>query len=223
MKPIRESLNLNIPPVEGGEDPCVRCPHLPVDPRVLRCEHRTRYPDRRCPTVQAYLRHEAGVLQGRGVPARALQLLRSGKLQRTEALEVARRHFRDLRDGRWLVLSGPTGTGKTVAAVFILLWMFRVGERDVRFAPAYDFSGEKTARVLVLDDLGLEEREWPVVREIYRRYDRMLPLVITTNLPIARIRQRYGERVYSRIREAGVGYELVEGDIRKGKPDGADL
>ncbi|MCF6191743.1 MAG: hypothetical protein L3J76_01225 [Candidatus Hydrothermae bacterium] len=224
MKPLREVLKVDLPVVEKGDnDPCVRCPHTPVDPRVLRCEHRKRYPGGRCSLVEAYLAHERQVLLGRGVPLRALEVLRA-KMRRTEALDVARRHFQEIRRGRWLVLSGPTGSGKTVAAVFVLLWMFRTGVRDVRFVPAYEFDGSgEISRFLVLDDLGLETREWPVVREIYRRYDRVFPMVITTNLPLSRLRSRYGERVYSRIREVGIGYELAEGDIRKGNPDGAGL
>lgn len=69
---------------------------------------------------------------------------------------------------------------------------------------------------LVIDDLGCEPvavRNWgtevtPITDVFYRRYEKMLPTIVTTNLAIKDIRSRYGDRVADRFNEVfeTIGY-----------------
>lgn len=62
---------------------------------------------------------------------------------------------------------------------------------------------------LIVDDIGTEPisvKEYgnevlPITELIYKRYDDMLPTVITTNLNISAVSERYGLRVYDRVIE----------------------
>lgn len=69
---------------------------------------------------------------------------------------------------------------------------------------------------LVIDDLGCEPvsvKNWgteitPVTDILYRRYDELLPTIVTTNLSKKDIRTRYGDRVADRFNETfeTIGY-----------------
>lgn len=62
---------------------------------------------------------------------------------------------------------------------------------------------------LIIDDIGTEPlsvKEYgneilPITELIYKRYNDMLPTVITTNLSLSAISERYGARVYDRLVE----------------------
>lgn len=62
---------------------------------------------------------------------------------------------------------------------------------------------------LIVDDIGTEPisvKEYgnevlPITELIYKRYDEMLPTVITTNLNLSAVSERYGLRVYDRVIE----------------------
>lgn len=62
---------------------------------------------------------------------------------------------------------------------------------------------------LIIDDIGTEllsVKEYgneilPITELIYKRYNDMLPTVITTNLSLSAISERYGARVYDRLVE----------------------
>ena len=65
----------------------------------------------------------------------------------------------------------------------------------------YDIAFHKG--LLVLDDLGTEalvygQESLPFI--LYRRYERNLPTIITTNLTREGIQARYGERIADRLR-----------------------
>jgi DNA replication protein DnaC len=83
------------------------------------------------------------------------------------------------------------------------------------------FSGdpvEFTDDLLVIDDLGAEKgTEW-VVEQLYRivdyRYRMCLPLVVTTNLSGREIRDRFGDRILSRLVEACTAVKLTGDDKR---------
>jgi len=121
-----------------------------------------------------------------------------------------------------LVLSGGRGVGKThlarVVANFMQLRCVMVAECDLvaRIQASYSGSGEpeetiigrlRRAEFLVIDDLGTahvraESQTW--IEGIYwrildRRYERKLPTMVTTNLDLAQIGLRIGDRAMSRL------------------------
>lgn len=121
-------------------------------------------------------------------------------------------------DGRYIVvLSGATGTGKTMASSMVSLVK---GARMVtaqRVLELNRFNGEFdalcSAPALVVDDVGTEyldskgeaEARWDgLFNRRYRmaRMSRSLT-VVTCNLKAADFRARYGERIADRIREVG--------------------
>jgi DNA replication protein DnaC len=151
-----------------------------------------------------------------------------------DALEVARRiagEFADAPRG-WLLLTGPSGTGKSHLAAAITnallnrqegaLWVFVPDFLDhlrTTFGPhsdiSYDdlFTTVRDAPVLVLDDLGAHSSSAWAEEKLYQilshRYDARLPTVITTNKLIdnfeGRIRSRLLDPDVSQI-VAVVGY-----------------
>ena len=120
------------------------------------------------------------------------------------------------------VLFGSVGTGKTCIASAVSRAAVERG-RSVKFVSAYEFNtamlsahtspiverGARlhdylTADLLVIDDLGTE----PILKNVTEPYlllvleerlNRGLATLITTNLSPARILDRYGERIYSRL------------------------
>ena len=76
----------------------------------------------------------------------------------------------------------------------------------------------KEAALLVLDDLGAEKvTDW--AREqifiiINRRYESMLPTVITTNYTTAELVNRLGQRTVSRLVEMTTAYTVDTRDYR---------
>lgn len=112
-----------------------------------------------------------------------------------------------------LVLMGGVGTGKTCIAYAVCrcwrgegvprviacdLLADRIKQEE---SEKYEISYHKG--LLVLDDLGTEgkvygEEVLPFV--IYRRYERNLPTIITTNYDSRRLAERYGERIADRLK-----------------------
>lgn len=121
-------------------------------------------------------------------------------------------------DGRYLVvLSGETGTGKTMASALCATWK---GARMVtaqRIIEMNRFNGELDAiggvPALVVDDLGTEymdgkgeaEARWDGLFNRRYRMARMerAPFVVTCNLTAKDFKARYGARVADRIVEVG--------------------
>lgn len=151
-----------------------------------------------------------------------------------DALEIALRaaqEFVEVPNG-WLVLTGPSGTGKTHLAAAItnalldcnqgVLWVFVPDFLDhlrTTFNPqsevTYDelFATVRDAPVLVLDDLGAQSSSMWAEEKLYQiiahRYDSRRPTIITTSKLIdgfeGRIRSRLQDPDLSRI-IAVVGY-----------------
>ena len=119
-------------------------------------------------------------------------------------------------DAPWLVvLSGPVGCGKTVAAAWLAARKMPIVEfvttSDYVQASRYDGARHrwKHADALVLDEMGIEYLDekgaaladlTELVNEFYSR--RRL-LLMTTNLDGAAFKARYGARIEDRIREVG--------------------
>jgi DNA replication protein DnaC len=144
----------------------------------------------------------------------------------TDAVTRARTWVEN-RDKPWLLLSGPTGCGKTMAAASIAAERgyadFVRADELVRvfssmFGDQYERQQElRDARLLVIDDLGCEldhTRMLPALLDLLdaRQSARRHPTVVTTNLTPAAFRERYAnDRLNSRMAEL-VRWEGLTGD-----------
>ncbi|MGP3948496.1 ATP-binding protein [Streptomyces sp. 7N604] len=127
-----------------------------------------------------------------------------------------------IAQGRSLLIVGTTGTGKTHQAYGAVRSLITAGVRlrwkattaadlyaELRPRPGHDGERElmDLARcpLLIIDDLGAAKNsEWTeeiTMRLINRRYNEMLPTLVTTNLGMADLRQHIGDRVASRLTE----------------------
>jgi DNA replication protein DnaC len=130
-----------------------------------------------------------------------------------------------------LVLSGPPGCGKTVAAT----WWALNGKHAPRFVRATAFATASryqnderdswlAGRSLVLDDLGTEyaDSKGSFLVDLDELVDTFYadkkPLVITTNCTAAEFKKRYGERVTDRIRECGSWFSISDVSRRRKAP-----
>ena len=139
-----------------------------------------------------------------------------------EAFDAARA-FAASPEG-WLVLSGPTGTGKTHLAAAIANYQLAEGNSvffavvpelldhlRAAFAPSsempYDemFDRVRESGLLVLDDLGAENSTAWATEKLFQlmnyRYNYRIPTVITTN---ARLFTQIDERLRSRLSDIGL-------------------
>ncbi|MFJ9679379.1 ATP-binding protein [Streptomyces sp. NPDC101194] len=129
---------------------------------------------------------------------------------------------RQITTGPSLLLAGVTGSGKThqvygavrnlVEAGIVVRWRATTAAdlyADLRPRPGRDTERELETvsryPLLILDDLGAAKAsEWVeeiTYRLINRRYNLMLPTLITTNLAMRDLREHLGDRVASRLAE----------------------
>ncbi len=167
-----------------------------------------------------------------GVPLRPLSVIDSDDF---ESDSVAIRSLEAIVDERGMdsivVLAGGVGSGKTVAAVW---WLARRDPSRPLFVTANKFESQsryngdfrtrwEAADALVLDDLGMEYMDGKGnflanLDELIAHYHANLRgLVITTNLTAAAFKDRYSERIVSRIREAGRFVNIAGSDRRSGR------
>ncbi|MGW1149023.1 ATP-binding protein, partial [Streptomyces sp. NPDC002454] len=127
-----------------------------------------------------------------------------------------------IAQGRSLLIAGTTGTGKTHQAYGAVRSLIGAGVRlrwkattaadlyaELRPRPGHD--GERELRdlarcpLLIIDDLGAAKpSEWTeeiTMRLMNRRYNEMLPTLVTTNLGMADLRAHVGDRAASRLAE----------------------
>jgi DNA replication protein DnaC len=124
--------------------------------------------------------------------------------------------------GPSLLIAGPTGTGKTHQAYGAIRTLLRAGVRlrwegttvaDLYAAqrphqgsdPEQQLLRLARSPLLLLDDLGAAKQSpWTeelTYRLVNHRYNQLLPTLITTNLPVAELRDAVGDRVASRLAE----------------------
>lgn len=130
-----------------------------------------------------------------------------------------------------LVLSGPAGCGKTVAAAWWAWnWRGRVPMflRSTAFAAGSRYDSDKrdawlNAGALVLDDLGAEYADAKgnylvdLDELVDTFYGDKRPLLITTNATADEFKSRYGQRIADRVRECGT-FASVGGPSLRRKP-----
>lgn len=184
-------------------------------------------------------------LRRRGVPAKDIGRIVDGGVTETVAIAEARA-FLDDESARMLILSGPRGCGKTMAASWLASrevvkvtrwpdgdreWTRDIDSRFVdvsRLSRVSRYSDEQMeplerCELLVIDDLGMEYADEKgsflatLDGLVNARYAADLRTIITTNLPAAEFKRRYGERIADRIRECGKFVELSGESMRKGQ------
>lgn len=183
-------------------------------------------------------RYPKSMAHARGVPERLARLLHDG----TEDTPAVRTLARAVKaSATTIVLSGHAGRGKSVAAARFVMAPFDYGagtvSRGPLFASARDYlralrSGRpvldwlwnpdraELSERLALDDLGTElddSKGWgpgELSALIQSRHDRGLVTVITTNLDAGAFRDRYADRVMSRLQEGGEWISVDGPDLR---------
>jgi len=175
-------------------------------------------------------------VQGAGVPPRYLDATfgtferRKGAVQALEACEGYAAGFEPGRTSDGLVLFGPWGAGKTHLAVATARHIHDRAFANVHFTTAAElvartrgFHDEaarkaKSADLLVLDDVGqVTLPEWgrDVLYDVLNaRYERGLPVVLTTNLDADGLRSHLGAAAVSRLTESCDWVPVTASDYR---------
>lgn len=121
------------------------------------------------------------------------------------------------------ILSGPTGSGKNVAAMYLAIHRngaYFLGSTisDLALGESPILRGLRSVPLLVLDELGREALIGPTLSRIdtllVHRHDNRLGTLITTNLTSVEFKARYGGHILDRAESSG-GYTEVMGGSRR--------
>lgn len=154
-----------------------------------------------------------------------------------DAVRRCRNDVAVVRSGPSLLLLGSTGTGKTYQAYGAIRavaasgvqchWQYSTAadlyaavRPRARTDSEDEFHRFASCALLVLDDLGAAKgSEWTEeinYRLINHRYERMLPTLITSNVPVHDLGDALGDRVASRLAEMTTRAVLTGPDRRRG-------
>jgi DNA replication protein DnaC len=161
------------------------------------------------------------------------------------------RLFRDfiLGEPAWaaLILSGTTGTGKTLLACDLAQSLIKNAVRSIRYITANGMISEIQASyssdsktqegeilrfvqydVLILDEIDAkpdrENANLLLTEVINRRYNEQKPVIAISNQPLADLAKFVGDRVHSRLHENAFICAFTWGDARKaGTHQGANV
>ena len=151
--------------------------------------------------------------------------------KRIEAPPRIRDIMQHMLDGKGAVLSGQTGTGKTIsmeAAMRVITHAYDEVARmpaetmvkSISQEEGYTISGLHLSPLLYIDDVGREKDRYieygqeirPFEEIITQRYDMGYgQLFITTNLDVKAFQSRYGDRVLSRVIEMSGAILTIKG------------
>jgi len=142
-----------------------------------------------------------------------------------------------MNEGIGLLLKGPVGTMKTSMAVAALQYAMKNGRsgmfitmpslldtifslKDQNKEEWSNFENRlRNVDMLLLDDLGAEHTEgWVLTKVdaiISERYNRMKPLIITTNLTGDKLKSTYAARVIDRIRSTSIEITFAGASLRQ--------
>lgn len=142
------------------------------------------------------------------------------------------------KTGRGLyIYSNTKGSGKTLLACCLANEILKQHDISVKFISIAEYieivkgksesKEEKInelldASLLIIDDIGadMEKREWisnSIFRLVNRRYEKILPTIYTSNVPIDEL--KCDDRAVSRIYELSFPIVMPEKSIRKKKAD----
>jgi DNA replication protein DnaC len=161
---------------------------------------------------------------------------RDARLQHPTVGAWVQRFHHEPRTAKSLLLLGPTGTGKTYLA-YAALRAAVDQELPVRWVattaadlyaalrprtgvdPEDVLAHYRRAGILLIDDLGAPKpSEWTeeiTIRVLDSRYANDAPVIVTSNLPTARLRDRLGDRIASRLAEMCTRVVLDGADRRR--------
>jgi len=159
------------------------------------------------------------------------------------AVLLSAKLFRDfiLKERAWaaLIMTGITGTGKTLLACQLAQTLMTKASRSVRYITAQGMISEVQASyrtdgkteegeilrfaqydVLILDEIdairATENANLLLTEIINRRYNENKPVIAISNQPLAHLAKYVGERVHSRLHENAFTCDFNWGDFRKG-------
>jgi len=187
-----------------------------------------RYCSERCQKVERRLKDPIGYLKACHVPERYLNC----SFENFDTNDNNRSVFKTLSEVKnitdTIYLSGTVGTGKTHLSVALarnirtsqiekanfqpatsVLLQLRAGfGKDSNISERDSLKCYQKNEVLIIDDLGAEKLTDYVIQAWYSiidyRYSNMLPTVITSNLSVADLAVRFGDRIASRIASGNV-------------------
>ncbi len=177
---------------------------------------------------------EENLLKGIGIPEIHRRKIVERQIVQTKALRKAQNRLREIRKGKWFLLMGNVGVGKSFAISW-LLWKLIHPQRRLLYIPATQLPSLplhrlKSNHTIAIDDVALELRETKQThfeRLVEYAYDNGIQLLMTTNLPFdesipvrkktSTLSRLYDERTIDRIREMAI-MEVVSGrSLRDGQ------
>lgn len=147
--------------------------------------------------------------------------------ENTDAYRIVNNYRQNLEEnlntGKGLILRGPAGTGKTSLGVCLLKEALKIGKGCLMIlmpnlldnmltlskgdSVAFLNYEQKLRNIplLLLDDFGAEysKSEWVAAKVesiIIDRYNRMRPIILTTNYSEGWTKDHYSQRIYDRLR-----------------------
>lgn len=147
----------------------------------------------------------------------------------------------NIENGIGIILRGPVGTGKTTLGIAVLQHallngygalfvptaslldnIFTLKATNIEDWASYE-KRLRTASLLMLDDLGTETDKtdgWVITKLdaiISERYNRMLPVIITTNLTSEQMKGKYAERIIDRLKQTSLVLNFKGKSLREAK------
>ena len=175
-------------------------------------------------------------VQGEECDQRIPEVFRDARVGHPGVTEWVRQWAEEPGASPWLVLSGPVGVGKThesyaalraaATSGHPLTWeAHSAGEIYASLRPTPGVSTEarmrayQTTGLLLVDDLGATKAsEWveeTTHRLINYRYERRLPVIITTNVLISEMTHVIGDRITSRLAQMSQVVRMTGPDRRR--------